>query len=95
MKTLKVVAAIIRDKDKIFATERGYGEYKGWWEFPDFHLSIECFWCNIISGDLILKQHKAARWLTDRFLYDVNWLPADKSLIPKIRIKLQEAEHER
>lgn len=93
MKTIKVVSAIIRDKDKIFATERGYGEYKGWWEFPDFHLSIECFRCNIISGYLILKQHEAARWLTDRFLYDVKWLPADKSLIPKIQIKLQEAQH--
>lgn len=135
MKTIKVVAAVIRNENKIFATKRGYGEYKGWWEFPggkiepgespqdalkreikeeldteisvvelldtieydypDFHLSMECFWCNIISGNLILREHEAARWLTDRFLYDVNWLPADKSLIPKIRIKLQEAEHER
>ena len=93
LKTIKVVAAVIRDKDKIFATERGYGEYKSRWEFPDFHLSMECFWCNIISGDLILKEHEAARWLTDRFLYDVNWLPADKSLIPKIKKKLQEVHH--
>lgn len=95
MKTIKVVAAVIRNENKIFATKRGYGEYKSWWEFPDFHLSMDCFRCEIISGNLILREHEAARWLTDRFLYDVNWLPADKSLIPKIRIKLQEAEHER
>ncbi|MCI5569525.1 MAG: hypothetical protein MR372_06665 [Lachnospiraceae bacterium] len=93
MKTIKVVAAIIRDKDKIFATERGYGEYKGWWEFPDFHLSMDCFWCEVISGDLVLKEHEASGWLTYDSLYDVKWLPTDKSLIPKIQIKLQEAQH--
>ena len=133
MKTIKVVAAVIRNENKIFATKRGYGEYKGWWEFPggkiepgetpqdalkreikeeldteisvdelldtieydypDFHLSMDCFRCEIISGDLILKEHEAARWLTSESLYDVNWLPADKSLIPKIQTKLQEAKH--
>lgn len=133
MKTIKVVAAVIRNENKIFATKRGYGEYKGWWEFPggkiepgetpqdalkreikeeldteisvgelldtieydypDFHLSMDCFRCNIISGDLMLKEHEAAKWLTSESLYDVNWLPADKSLLPKIQTKLQEAKH--
>ena len=85
MKTIKVVAAIIRDKDKIFATERGYGEYKGWWEFPDFHLSMDCFWCEVVSGNLVLKEHEAARWLTSDELDSVEWLPADVTLIEKIR----------
>lgn len=133
MKTIKVVAAVIRNENKIFATKRGYGEYKGWWEFPggkiepgetpqaalrreikeeldteisvgelldtieydypSFHLSMDCFRCEIISGDLILKEHEAARWLTSESLYDVNWLPADKSLILKIKKKLQEVHH--
>ena len=93
MKTIKVVAAVIRNENKIFATKRGYGEYKGWWEFPDFHLSMDCFRCEIISGDLILKEHEAARWLTSESLYDVNWLPADKLLLQKIQTKLQEAKH--
>lgn len=133
MKTIKVVAAVIRNENKIFATKRGYGEYKGRWEFPggkiepgetpqdalrreikeeldteisvgelldtieydypDFHLSMDCFRCEIISGDLILKEHEAARWLTSESLYDVNWLPADKLLLQKIQTKLQEAKH--
>ena len=99
MKTIKVVAAVIRDRDKIFATQRGYGEFKGGWEFPggkieegetpqealkreimeeldteievgelidtieydypDFHLSMGCYWCFVISGDLVLKEHEA------------------------------------
>lgn len=125
MKTVRVVAAVIRDGDKIFATARGYGEFKGGWEFPggkiepgetpqqalmreikeeldteicvgelidtveydypDFHLSMDCFWCGIVSGDLTLKEAEAARWLTKDTLDDVNWLPADRGLVDNIR----------
>lgn len=129
MKTIKVVAAVICDsitqKKKIFATARGYGEFKGLWEFPggkieagetpqqalyreimeeldtkikvydlidtveydypDFHLSMDCFWCEVIEGNLILKEAEAAKWLTRETLDSVNWLPADLSLIDKIR----------
>ena len=124
MKTIKVVAAVIRSEDKIFATARGYGELKGQWEFPGgkiepgeapeaalvreikeeleteikvgdlidtieydyptFHLSMDCFWCEIVKGDLVLKEAEDARWLTKEQLYDVNWLPADITLIKKI-----------
>lgn len=124
MKTIKVVAAVIRSEDKIFATARGYGEFKGQWEFPGgkiepgetpeaalvreikeeldteikvgdlidtieydyptFHLSMDCFWCEIVKGDLVLKEAEDARWLTKEQLYDVNWLPADITLIEKI-----------
>lgn len=125
MKTVRVVAAVIRDGDKIFATARGYGEFKGGWEFPggkiepgetpqqalmreikeeldteicvgelidtveydypNFHLSMDCFWCGIVSGDLTLKEAEAARWLTKDTLDDVNWLPADRGLVDNIR----------
>ena len=129
MKTIKVVAAVICDsitqKKKIFATARGYGEFKGLWEFPggkieagetpqqalyreimeeldtkikvydlidtveydypDFHLSMDCFWCEIVKGDLVLKEHEDARWLTKEQLGDVKWLPADITLIERIR----------
>ena len=128
MKTVKVVAAVIRDKDKIYATARGYGDYKGWWEFPggkieegetpkqalvreireeltaeisvgeliktieydypEFHLSMDCFWAEVISGELELKEAEAARWLTKDELMDVKWLPADLELIELIRGKL-------
>lgn len=119
-----MVAAIIKDDNKIFATQRGYGEFKGGWEFPGgkieegetpqealvreikeeldtvievgelidtvefdypaFHLSMDCFWCKIVSGDLVLKEHEAARWLTKDTLHSVEWLPADLGLIEKI-----------
>ena len=125
MKTVKVVAAVIRDGDKIFSTARGYGEYKGWWEFPggkieegetpqqalvreireeltaeivvgdliktieydypDFHLSMDCFWAEVVSGKLVLKEAEAAKWLTEDELESVNWLPADLEIIPLIR----------
>jgi len=125
MKTIKVVAAIIRDKDRIFATQRGYGEFKDGWEFPGgkieegetpenalireireeldteisvgekitcveydypkFHLSMDCFWAEIVSGDLVLKEHEAAKWLSREELDSVNWLPADLELIEKIK----------
>ncbi len=124
MKTVKVVAAIIKDGEKIFATQRGYGEFKDGWEFPggkielgetpqealkreireeleteievgewidtveydypDFHLSMDCFLCTIKSGDLVLKEHEAAKWLSKDTLYSVEWLPADVELIGKI-----------
>ena len=125
MKTIKVVAAIIKDDDRIFATQRGYGEFKDGWEFPggkveagetpqkalkreimeeletvisvgelidtieyeypNFHLSMDCFWCKIVSGELVLKEAEDARWLTKDMLDSVEWLPADVALIEKIR----------
>ena len=125
MKTIKVVAAIICDNMKaparIFATARGYGEFKGLWEFPggkieagespedalmreireeldteisigsfihtieydypSFHLSMDCFLAEVKAGGLVLKEAEAARWLTKDTLYEVQWLPADLSLI--------------
>ena len=129
MKKIRVVAAVIRavnneNKPVIFATKRGYGEFKGGWEFPggkiesgetpqqalkreimeeldteiavgelidtieydypNFHLSMDCFWCEIVKGDLVLKEHEAARWLTREELTDVEWLPADVTLIEKV-----------
>lgn len=130
MKTVKVVAAIIKAVNEngetiIFATQRGYGDFKGGWEFPggkiesgetpqealkreiieeldtevsvgelmdtveydypQFHLSMDCFWCQIVRGNLVLKEHEAARWLTKDELNNVKWLPADITLIEKIR----------
>ena len=115
MKTIRVVAAVIRDEDKIFATARGYGEFKGWWEFPGgkieegetpqqalvreikeeldtieydyptFHLSMDCFWASIINGNLVLKEAADARWLTKETLDSVQWLPADITIIEKIK----------
>ncbi len=129
MKNIRVVAAVIQDNSesdkKIFATARGYGEYKGWWEFPggkiesgetpqealvreiheeltanitvgnliktieydytNFHLSMDCFWAEIESGELELKEAEAARWLTKDELGDVEWLPADEILVDAIK----------
>lgn len=129
MKTIRVVAAVIKavkedGRTMIFATQRGYGEFKGGWEFPGgkieagetpqealkreimeeldtevavgewietveydypgFHLSMDCFWCEIVKGDLVLKEHEAARWLTREELTDVEWLPADVAVAEKI-----------
>ena len=132
MKTVKVVAAIIIHENKIFATQRGYGEFKDGWEFPggkiepgetpqealvreikeeldieievkdfletveydypDFHLSMDCFFCSIRSGEMVLKEHEAAKWLTVETLDSVDWLPADLSLIRKIREQMQAEE---
>ena len=136
MKTVKVVAAIIKAVNEngetiIFATQRGYGDFKGGWEFPggkiesgetpqealkreiieeldtevsvgelmdtveydypQFHLSMDCFWCQIVRGNLVLKEHEAARWLTKDELNNVEWLPADITLIEKIRNLLSNA----
>ena len=125
MKTIRVVAAVIRDGDRIFATQRGYGDFKGGWEFPGgkieegespqealireireeleteivvgelidtieydyptFHLSMDCFLAEIVSGEVVLKEHKAAKWLTKDTLDFVEWLPADISIIDHIR----------
>ena len=130
MKTIRVVAAVIRDRDRIFATARGYGEYKGGWEFPGgkiesgetpqkalvreireeldteirvgelidtieydypaFHLSMDCFWCSVREGSLTLKEAEAAGWLTAETIDSVDWLPADRGLIGKIRESLLE-----
>ena len=124
MKTIRVVAAIIVENDKIFATQRGYGEFKGGWEFPggkieegetpqqalvreikeeldteievgelvdrveydypQFHLSMDCFLCKIKGGKLVLKEHEDAKWLERNELGSVEWLPADEDLIEKL-----------
>lgn len=130
MKTIRVVAAVIRKDDRIFATQRGYGEFKDGWEFPGgkiepgetpqqalvreireeleteirvgdlidtieydyptFHLSMDCFWCEIVEGSLELKEHEAAKWLDRESLYTVDWLPADVGLVEKIRKGMDE-----
>ena len=133
MKTIRVVAAVIKATNEkgapmVFATQRGYGEFKGGWEFPGgkieegetprealvreireeleteitvgelidtieydyptFHLSMDCFWTEIVSGELVLKEHEAAKWLTKDELGTVEWLPADIGLVEKLRTVL-------
>lgn len=123
MKTIRVVA-VIKNENKIFATARGYGEFKGQWEFPGgkieagetpqealvreikeelettiqvgdlidtieydyptFHLSMDCYWCDVVEGEVKLLEAESARWLSKEELYDVKWLPADILLIEKI-----------
>ena len=125
MKTVHVVAAVIRDGDKILATQRGYGDYKDSWEFPGgkiepgetpqqallreikeeldteiavgndittveydyptFHLRMQCFWCTIVEGTPVLKEHEAAKWLSAEQLDGVAWLPADLNVIPHVK----------
>ena len=90
MKTIRVVAAVICDsiekKTKIFSTARGYGELIDTieYDYPNFHLSMDCFWCEVKSGKLKLLEAEAAKWLTKEELDSVNWLPADITLIDKI-----------
>ena len=128
IKTINVVAALIRDDKRVFATARGYGNYKGWWEFPggkvepgesseealvreireeldseisvdeyistieydypEFHLSMRCYWCSLISGDLVLKEAEDARWLDVETIDSVKWLPADITLIDEIKKRM-------
>ena len=128
MKTIRVVAAVVQRKQngrkKIFATQRGYGEFEGGWEFPggkievgetpqkalireikeeldadivvgdlidtieydypDFHLSMDCFWCELQSEHVVLNEHEDAKWLSKAQLDSVDWLPADVTLVDKI-----------
>ena len=134
MKVIRVVAAVICDsmehKTKIFATARGYGEFKGGWEFPGgkiepgetpqqavvreikeeldatvkvgnlittieydystFHLSMDCFWCEIESGEIKLLEAEAAKWLRKDELDSVEWLPADVRVVEEIRERMEE-----
>lgn len=125
MKTVKVAAAIIQKDNQIFATQRGYGDFKDGWEFPggkiepgetpeeavvreikeeldtkitirklvhvveydypEFHLTMYCYLCEVVSGQLVLKEHEAAKWLTKDTLRSVKWLPADVDLIEKLK----------
>lgn len=125
MKTINVVAAVIISENKVFATQRGYGDFKGGWEFPGgkiepnetpeaalvreikeeleaeievveylhtveydypkFHLSMACYICRVKSGNLVLKEHEAAKWLTIDTLNSVEWLPADIEVVEKVK----------
>lgn len=124
MKTIEVVAALIVHEGRIFATQRGYGDWKGYWEFPGgkiepgetpeealvreireelatgisveryvttiewdypaFHLSMRCYLCSIVSGNLTLLEHEAATWLDRQNLRSVQWLPADETILDEI-----------
>ena len=84
MKTIDVVAALIVRDGRIFATQRGYGDWKGHWEYPTFHLSMRCYLCSIVSGSLTLLEHDAAVWLDRDHLRSVQWLPADEAIIGEI-----------
>lgn len=128
MKTVQVVAAVIFQGDTIYATQRGYGPWRDYWEFPggkiepgetpeqalireireeldvgvtvltplaqveydypDFHLSMQCFRCRIDEGEPTLKEHEAARWLSRKDLYSLRWLPADLEILPEIEKQL-------
>ena len=121
MKHIEIVAAVIASNGRFFATQRGYGEYKDWWEFPGgkvepgeshqealrreireelateiavgellmtveydyptFHLTMHCYRCSVVCGDLVLLEHESARWLAPEELDSVRWLPADRLLI--------------
>lgn len=132
MKKIEVVAAIIRKEDRIFATQRGYGEWKDWlefpggkmepgetpeqalvreireeldaeiavdkflctidWDYPQFHLTMHCYVCSLLSDALHLNEHEAARWLSASDLPSVNWLPADIQLLPLLERELGAGE---
>ena len=125
MKTIKVLAAVIKRNNKIFVTQRGYGEFKDGWEFPggkvekgetkeealireiteeldtvikvdsyldtieydypDFHLSMDCFVCSIVEGHLVLKEHEDSKWIKKEEIDTLNWLPADLVIIDKVK----------
>ena len=126
---VRAVAAIIRKGDKIFATQRGYGEWKDWWEFPggkmeagetpeealkreireelsteisvdeflytvdydypQFHLTMHCYLCSLMTDSLHLNEHEAAKWLSKDELGNVKWLPADVKVVEVIKSKIQ------
>lgn len=128
MKTIKVVAAVIKRNNKIFVTQRGYGEFKDGWEFPggkvekgetkeealireikeeldtvikvdsyldtieydypDFHLSMDCFICSIVEGNLVLKEHEDSKWIKKEEIDTLNWLPADLVIIDKVKERI-------
>lgn len=128
MKHIEVVAAVILRGDKVFATQRGYGEFKDWWEFPGgkmepgetpqqalereireeldaeisvgdlirtvewdypaFHLTLHCFWCELSSPEMHLNEHEAAKWLSKDTLFSVKWLPADDDVLRDIAKEL-------
>ena len=125
MKTINVVASVIKRKNRVFTTARGYGEFKGGWEFPGgkiepgespedalkreifeelnsvidvgalidvieydyptFHLSMRCYWCNLIEGDLELKEAQESKWVDKKEIDSLNWLPADKTILSIIK----------
>ena len=125
MKTIKVVAAVIKRNNKIFVTQRGYGEFKDGWEFPggkvekgetkeealireikeeldtvikvdsyldtieydypDFHLSMDCFVCSVVEGNLVLKEHEDSKWIKKEEIDTLNWLPADLIILDKVK----------
>ncbi len=129
MKTIEVVAAVIRDEDRVLATQRGYGEFEGMWEFPggkiepgeervealkreigeelaveivvdelvctveydypNFHLTMHCYFCFIANGVVELLEHKSARWLAHDELDSVEWLPADVAVVDEIEQKIK------
>ena len=131
MKEVRVSAAIIKRDDEVFATARGYGQFKGLWEFPggkieqgetpeealsreiveelgtkikvdklfeiveydysDFHLVMYCYFCEIVEGDLELKEALEAKWLKVEDISSVNWLPADLSIIEKVKAELRKS----
>ncbi len=128
MKAIEVVAAIIRDKDKILVTQRGYGEFAGRWEFPggkieqgeskeaalhreileeldvkieidqffltmeytypNFHLTMHCYFCHVTQGDITLLEHSCGLWLTKEELDSVDWLPADIDIVERLKQEL-------
>lgn len=129
MKRIKVAAGIIKreidGRGEILTTQRGYGAYKDWWEFPggkieegesseealvreiqeelgvtvqveeflcsveydypEFHLSMDCFFCHVEDGEIKLLEHEAAKWLSKETLNSVKWLPADIDVLEKIK----------
>ncbi len=135
MKQIEVVAAIICKEDHVFATQRGYGEWKDWWEFPGgkmeagesseealrreireelstdisvdtylctvdddypaFHLTMHCYLCSLLTEALHLNEHEAARWLTPEELETVNWLPADKVVVERLKSIIKTSIEER
>ena len=128
MKTIKVVAAVIKRNNKIFVTQRGYGEFKDGWEFPggkvekgetkeealireikeeldtvikvdsyldtieydypDFHLSMDCFVCSVVEGNLVLKEHEDSKWIKKEEIDTLNWLPADLVILDKVKERM-------